>query len=99
MRHLRKCLRYVFRFTFCCIKHTTQNICMAARKRLGYVLRFTFYSLFVHYRKMTAPVPLADGTFEQDVLAEQLLDHAALHRADAGVLLGDIQVRAGEDLE
>src|SRR4051812_15613301 len=55
--------------------------------------------LFINDRKVAAAPALADGAFQHNLLAKHLFDHAALHRADAGVLLGDIKVRAGKQLE
>src|SRR5690349_7787238 len=49
--------------------------------------------------KMAAALPLADGALQDDLLAENLLDHAALHGADGGVLLCDVEVGAGEQPE
>src|SRR5215212_4946195 len=55
--------------------------------------------LFIHNRKVATPPTLADRTLQHDLLAQYLFDHAPLHGADTGVLLGNIEVWAGKQLE
>src|SRR5262245_28416086 len=48
---------------------------------------------------MAASPPFANSSFEHNVLAQHLLDHAPFHGADSGVLLHDIEIGASEQPE